>query len=115
MSLISLERQNLESKLSELQNKKSQMDSLLQDLQTLRDIRAPVAAGVEAAESTSSSQQLLASSLTQSVLASHTAGDAQDMLDLLESRKKLHKLQVSHPRPKDKFSHILMANISIHR
>ncbi|XP_056010025.1 pericentriolar material 1 protein-like isoform X3 [Ostrea edulis] len=99
-------KQQLQGKLRELQEKKLKMDSLLQELSSLRNERSDVItqlnnASVNAPRGAESLPPPSASSFTghQSAgistvaEADQTAVEAEELQNILEAREKLHKLQ----------------------
>ncbi|XP_070552864.1 pericentriolar material 1 protein-like isoform X21 [Ptychodera flava] len=86
------EHQELQDKLQALQEKKQQMDNLLQHLHTLRDQQLNNLDADSA--SASSSQQRINESIQATASANQTPHDAtQELLDALEAREKLEKLR----------------------
>ncbi|CAH1776394.1 unnamed protein product [Owenia fusiformis] len=92
MSVTSLNRRELKHKLKDLQDKKSRMDSLLMELQGMRAGQRPALNNEVDTQSNTSSVVHIQDSLQATASANATATDAQQMLEMLDARKKLKKL-----------------------
>ncbi|XP_013397504.1 pericentriolar material 1 protein isoform X3 [Lingula anatina] len=92
MTPTTKDRKQLKGKLQELQDKKQKMDRLLLELQSLRSQRDQMNNEVETG-STTSSQIRISQSIAATASANETANEANDMLEMLDARHKLKKLQ----------------------